>query len=191
MLEFLEAFILLLVIMDPVVSLSALITMTGGKDRGEIRRIAVKSILVAAAIFLLFAFGGDAVFTVLGVDINSFRAAGGIILVLLGIRLALGLSFPSEKEDISEVAVVIGTPLISGPAAITTTILLVKDIGLATTLMAGVSSLILILAVLLSAFYINRVAGRSGMKVLSTMMGIVTIAWGIKFLMTGFLGFFV
>lgn len=185
MLDILQPFILLLVIMDPIVGMGALLSFTKGTNDTELRKIALKSIGVAAFVFFLFAFGGDLLLSLLGVSLNSFRAAGGIILVLLGVQLALGLSFPKKSDDISEVAVVIGTPLISGPAAITATILLVKDCGLAVTLSAGILALIVILVSLMLAPNINKVIGRGGMQVLSTMMGIVTIAWGIQFMLEG------
>ena len=189
MLEFIQPFILLLVIMDPVLSLSALLGLSKGKTEAEIKKIAFKSVFVAALVFFLFAFGGNYVIEILGVDINSFKAAGGIILILLGIQLALGLSFPKEKEqDVSEVAVVIGTPLISGPATITTTMILVQDLGLVSTLVAGTAALIVVLISLSMASRIGKLIGRGGMRVLSTMMGIVTLAWGLKFLTAG-LGF--
>ncbi|MFH0836099.1 MAG: MarC family protein [Candidatus Micrarchaeota archaeon] len=185
MLEVVQSLILLLVIMDPVVSLSALMALTKHNSADERRKIALKSVFVAALVFFGFAFGGNTVLQLLGVDINTFKAAGGVILVLLGVQLALGVSFPKEKEDINEAAVVIGTPLISGPAVISTTIILVQQTGLLSTLTAGSLALALVLISLLAASRINKVIGRSGMRVLSTMMGVVTIAWGIQFLLSG------
>ena len=190
MLDLIEPFILLLVIMDPVLGVSTLISLTKDKKDSQRMKIAIKSVSVSAFVFLLFAFGGNIFFKILGVNINSFKAAGGIILIIMGIQLALGISFPKEKEEKSEIAVVIGTPLISGPATITTTMILIKDIGLINTLIAGIAALFAILISLLLAIRINKIIGRGGMQVLSTMMGIVTIAWGIQFLITGLLGFY-
>lgn len=192
MLELIESFILLLMIMDPLLSLTAFLSLAKGKPKREQRRIAIKAIIVAAFVFFLFAFGGGVVLLLLGVDINTFKAAGGVILILLGVQMALGLSFPKDKSgmgEISEIAVVIGTPLISGPAAITTTIILVKTIGLATTLVSGTLALLVVFLFLLLAMQINRLLGNSGIRVLSTMMGLVTIAWGMQYLLTGVTGF--
>lgn len=188
--EFLKSLILLLVIMDPIVSLAALLSLTKQKSDFERKAIAIKGTLVAALVFFFFAFAGSMLLDVLGVSLNSFRAAGGIILILLGIQMGLGITLPKEDEDLSEIAVVIGTPLISGPATITTTILLVNDLGLLLTLAAGVTALLLVLGVLLSATRLNKMVGRGGMRVLATMMGIVTIAWGLQFLFQGTIGFF-
>jgi multiple antibiotic resistance protein len=189
MMEFIQAFILLLVIMDPIVSLGALLSFTNDNKEDK-KKIAVKSVLVGGIVFLVFALSGDFLLQILGVNIDSFKAAGGIILILLGIQMAMGFSFPKKEEKISEIAVVIGTPLLSGPATITTTILLVKSSGLMLTLSAGMLAFIVVLIVLLLSEKINKLFGRSTMKVISTIMGVVTIAWGIQFLFTGALSFF-
>lgn len=187
MLDVIKPFVLLFFIMDPLVSMVALLAFTDGKDEMELKRIALKAISVAAIVFLIFAFTGESLLKFIGLNLTSIRAAGGIILIILGIQLTLGLSFPKKKEDLSEAAVVIGTPLISGPAAIATTIIFVQDIGLVKTLLAGMLSLIAILTCLLLAPRVSKILGTSGMKVLSTMMGIVMISWGVQFLMASIL----
>ncbi|MEM4272219.1 MAG: MarC family protein [Candidatus Bilamarchaeaceae archaeon] len=190
--EILQAFILLVVIMDPVLSLAAFLSLTKNKTPVECTAIAMRGTAVAAFVFFLFAFGGSCILQLLAVSMDGFKAAGGIILILLGIQLSMGIVFPKEKEEeddgISSLAVVIGTPLISGPAAITTTILLVNEFGLFVTLVAGTSSLVIILLTLLGSRAITKIIGRGGLRVLSTMMGIVTLAWGVEFLMTGISG---
>ncbi|MEM3364223.1 MAG: MarC family protein [Candidatus Micrarchaeia archaeon] len=180
-----EPFILLLVIMDPLVSMSALLSIVGNKDGNEIRNIAVKAVFVAALVFFLFVLGGEMVLDVLGVNINSFKAAGGIVLVLLGVQMALGISFRKEKKDLSSAAVVIGTPLITGPATIATTIILVKQVGVINTSVSGALALLVVLFSLLLVRPISKFLGKNGMQVLSTMMGIVTIAWGVQFMLSG------
>src|SRR4030095_4204810 len=125
----LEAFVLLLGIIDPLTSLAAFVSLTKGVSEAEKRKIAVKAVLVAALVFYIFALGGESIMHILGVSIDSFKAAGGIILILLGVQMSLGITFPKEKEEISEIAVVIATPLISGPATITTAIILSGEAG--------------------------------------------------------------
>ncbi len=180
-----EAFILLLGIIDPLTSVAAFMSLSKGMDEGEKRKVALKAVLVAAAVFYLFTFGGEPIMRLLGVSIESFRAAGGIILILLGVQMSLGISFPKEKEEVSEIAVVLATPLISGPATITTAIILASDAGLTVTAIAGAAALLMTLLALVFAGTLNRLVGRSGVQIMSTMMGIVTIAWGLQFLLTG------
>jgi multiple antibiotic resistance protein len=182
---FLEAFVLLLGIMDPLVSLVALLAFTKGMKDDERTKVAVRAVMVAALVFFVFAIGGGVMLQVLGIHIESFRAAGGIVLILLGIQMGLGISFPKEKEDVSEIAVVIGTPMITGPATISTAIILADSYGVLTTSLAGAAALLLTFIILIFAPHIDRLAGRGGVRIMSTMMGIITIAWGLQFLLTG------
>jgi len=185
----LEAFVLLLGIIDPLASLAAFLSLTSKMDDKEKLRIAQKAVLVAAVVFFIFAIGGQSILTLLGVDIEAFRAAGGIILILLGIQMGLGISFPKDKEEVSEVAVVIGTPMICGPATITTAIILTGDVGIATTAIAGGMVLVITLGVLVLSKFLTKIVGRGGLQIMSTMMGIITMAWGIQYLLTGLNGF--
>jgi len=183
-----DAFILLLVIMDPVASMPAFLSTIRWMKPRQARKIALKAVLVAAFVFYLFAFGGDFVLKLLNVSLDSFRVAGGIILAILGIQMVMGISFPKKGENISQSAVIIGTPLISGPAVITTAIILSGTMGVLPTSLAGGLALAVMYAFLMLAIPLSRLLGMSGLKVLSTMMGIVTMAWGIQFIITGITG---
>ena len=188
--EILQSFILLLVIMDPLVSMSVMLSLIKKNDGDKIRKIAFKAVMVAAIVFFIFAIGGDTALKILGVDLDSFKVAGGIVLTLLGIQMVLGISFKKEeRQDLSEIAVVIGTPIITGPATIATSIILLKEEGMISTLIAGTAALIVVLLSLLLVRPITNLLGESGMKVLSTMMGIVTIAWGVQFILSGALAY--
>lgn len=188
--EILQSFILLLVIMDPLVSMSVMLSLIKKNDGDKIRKIAFKAVMVAAIVFFIFAIGGDTALKILGVDLDSFKVAGGIVLTLLGIQMVLGISFKKEeRQDLSEIAVVIGTPIITGPATIATSIILLKEEGMISTLIAGTAALIVVLLSLLLVRPITNLLGESGMKVLSTMMGIVTIAWGVQFILSGVLAY--
>jgi multiple antibiotic resistance protein len=180
-----EAFVLLLGIIDPLASLAAFLSLTKGMEDKEKSRIAIKAVLVAALVFFIFAIGGNNILSILGVSIQSFKAAGGIILILLGVQMSLGLSFPKEKEDVSEIAVVIATPLITGPATITTAIILSNDVGVATTAIAGSLAFLITLISLVFATRLVKLVGRAGIQIMSTMIGIVTIAWGLQFVLSG------
>jgi multiple antibiotic resistance protein len=180
-----ESFILLLGIIDPLASLAAFLSLTRGMGQGERVRTALKAVAVAALVFYVFAVGGQGIIGLLGVSIGSFKAAGGIILIILGIQMSLGISFPKEKEEVSEIAVVIGTPLISGPATITTAIILSKESGLFVTAVAGGAALAITFIALISASFLHRKLGMAGVQIMSTMMGVVTIAWGLQFVLGG------
>jgi len=192
-LPYLQAFVLLLVIMDPLVSMAAFLSMTKSLDRRERDACATKAVLVAAVPLFLFLVLGNFLLEIMKVDIQTFKAAGGLILVLLGIQLSLGVSFKKDESnedphDVSAIATVIGTPLITGPATIAATIMLGNEFGGSVTAVAGAAALAVIWLTLMAGTAVHKYLGHTGIRVLSTMMGLVTIAWGVSFLKAGFFG---
>ena len=188
MLQYIQAFVLLLMIMDPLVSIAAFLTMTKKIKEKEKKSIATKAVLVAAIPFFIFLVFGSLALTLLNVDIGTFKAAGGVVLLILGIQYALGVSLPKDKEktsDGSAIAAVIGTPLITGPATISAVIILTNDYGNVVTAVSGIAALFVVWVTLMLGSRISRLLGRTGMSVLSTMMGLVSIAWGVSFIKEG------
>lgn len=187
-LPFIQAFVLLIVIMDPLVSTAAFISMTNKMGGKEKHAVATKAVLVAAVPLFLFIAGGSILLDILKVDISTFRAAGGLILILLGMQLSMGISLRKKKEDVRDMdaaAAVIGTPLITGPATIATAIILSNDFGRAVTAGAGLAALLVVWITLLASTKAYRLIGQTGIRILSTMMGLITIAWGMSFIKEG------
>jgi multiple antibiotic resistance protein len=192
-LPFIQAFVLLIVIMDPLLSMAAFLSMTKGLSKKERDLCAAKAVLVAAVPLFLFLVGGNIVLEIMKVNIETFKAAGGLILVLLGIQLSLGVSFVKQENgedahDVGAIASVIGTPLITGPATISAAIILANEFGTSVTAVAGLGALLVIWLALMAGTLMYKYLGHTGVRVLSTMMGLVTIAWGVAFLKEGFFG---
>ncbi|HIE56436.1 MAG TPA: MarC family protein [Chromatiaceae bacterium] len=190
-LQFVQALVLLLVIMDPLVSMTAFFSMTKHMRDKDKSAIAKKAVLVAAIPLVIFILGGNIMLEILHVDIETFKAAGGLILVLLGIQLSMGMSFKRKAaEDPHEqgaIAAIIGTPLITGPATISAAIILTDEMGMAITAAAGAVALgIAWVALTIGSKYLKHL-GVTGARVLSTMLGLITIAWGMAFLKEGLL----
>lgn len=190
LLEFLQAFVLLTVIMDPLVSVVAFISMTRNMDEKGRKDVARKAVIVAAIPLFLFLFGGNLLLQILDVDIGTFKAAGGLILILLGIQLSLGVSLKKKEEEPHEagaIAAIIGTPLLTGPATISATIILTNEMGMLVTAMAGLAALSAAFVTLAIGEPLMRRLGVTGARVLSTMLGLITIAWGMSFIKEGLL----
>jgi multiple antibiotic resistance protein len=188
-LEFIQAFVLLIVIMDPLVSMLAFLSMTKNLKDAERNIVVIKAVLVAAIPLFLSILFGNLLLEIMRVNMSTFKAAGGLILVLLGIQLSLGVSFRKKEEeihDIGAIAAVIGTPLITGPATISAAILLTNEIGSMITAMAGITALIIVFIALRLCSTLHTFLGSTGIRVLSTMMGLITVAWGISFIKEGF-----
>lgn len=183
--------ILFFVIIDPITSFVVFVVSTKGFNNKAKIKTATLSILLAAFISYLVLFFGLDLLNLFSTDINSFKIAGGIILVILGINMSLGKSFNDlekmEGDSVHALASIIATPLISGPATITAIIIATSDYG---KLLTGVA-LGIILAIIGILFYLSikfhevTSKAKTTMQVVTTMMGLITLAWGVDFILTG------
>jgi len=174
--------------------------LTTSSDAGHRRSMAIRGILIGAAILLLFALVGEALLTSFGISLAAFRTAGGILLLLIGIDMVFarssgGTSTTDEeereaatKEDIS--AFPIGMPLVAGPGAMSATILLMANTEGDLVLKAIViGSLLVILLVtfisMLLAGQLQRVLGVTGMHVIARIFGVLLCALAVQFIFDG------
>lgn len=181
--------ILFFVIYDPLLSIPFFLNATKNMDKEERFKTATLAILVASVISIAVLFSGIRLLNLFNTNLDDFKVAGGIILGLLGVKMVLGIPITEiEKGDnksISGVAVIIGTPLLSGPAAITTIIISVSDYGLLTTGIAVTLVLALTGILLYSAAKLLRFLGETTIQVSTTMMGLITLSWGVMFVRGG------
>ncbi len=181
--------ILFFVIYDPLISIPFFLNTTKNMNEEERFKTATLAILVASIISIAVLFSGIRLLNLFNTNLDDFKVAGGIILGLLGVKMVLGIPITEiEKGDnksISGVAVIIGTPLLSGPAAITTIIISVSDYGLLTTGIAVTLVLALTGILLYSAAKLLRFLGETTIQVSTTMMGLITLSWGVMFVRGG------
>ena len=181
--------ILFFVIYDPLLSIPFFLNATKNMDKEERFRTATLAILVASIISIAVLFSGIRLLNLFNTNLDDFKVAGGIVLGLLGVKMVLGIPITEiEKGDnksISGVAVIIGTPLLSGPAAITTIIISVSDYGLFTTGIAVTLVLALTGILLYSAAKLLQFLGETTIQVSTTMMGLITLSWGVMFVRGG------
>jgi len=194
-----SAFTTLFVVIDPIGLVPMfIITTQGHKDRAK---IALRACLIAAGILMLFGFLGDAILAFVGISMPAFRIAGGILLFLTALdmlfdrriqrRDALGRENLEVPPDPSVFP--LATPLIAGPGAITTMILLIGQAGNDLTatltvvgLMLGVISLVFLL--FLTANRLERALGRIGTLVVSRLLGMLLAALAVQFVLDGLRG---
>src|SRR4051812_4484675 len=131
----LSAFAIFLITIDPVGVVPFFMALTSGSTAAERRAIALKSVLIATAIMLLFTLIGQPLLHYMGIALPAFRIAGGALLFLLAVDMVMategGIRAPTPKEEEEaahrrpDVAVFpLAIPLIAGPGAIASTILL-------------------------------------------------------------------
>ncbi len=188
---FVELFVLFLGIIDPLLSLGMFVSLTFDFSESERRKTALLAIGVATIPLLAFIFFGEIVLSVLSVELRNFQVAGGILLGMLGIKMALGQAIAQEDRvnkgvrSGMAVATLIGTPLLAGPAAITTAIISSAQYGPWITAIAVLTVLLVSFIMLLLSRRILSVVGKTALEMSSTMLGLVTVAWGVQFVRAG------
>src|SRR4051812_36917515 len=120
-------FVTLTVIMDPVGVAPIFIACTARLTRKQRQQAAIRAVLAAGALIIGFALFGGAVLDYLDVSVDSLSIAGGLLLLLVALEMLRGMDYPEEGAAAQDVALVpIATPLLAGPGAIATVIVLTR-----------------------------------------------------------------
>jgi MarC family membrane protein len=125
---FTEATITLVVIMDPPGTVPVFLSLVGRRPRPARVAAARQAVLVSLGVISLFAVGGEAILSYLGIGIPAIQGAGGLLLLLIALDLLTGrdATEPRAVEDVNVALVPLGTPLLAGPGAIAATIVFVR-----------------------------------------------------------------
>ena len=199
--QFIAAFVTLFVIIDPIGLTPLFAALTQGMTQAQRRAIALRALIVAAGILLLFAILGEAVLGFIGISMPAFRIAGGILLFLTALDMLFERrtkrredqadSEPEERPDPSVFPLAI--PLIAGPGSIATVILLAgQQPGLAGALITwGVALAVLAVGLLLflTAGLLERALGRTGINVVTRLLGMLLAALSVQFVLDGLADF--
>lgn len=181
----LRAFVELFVIIDVVGTLPIFLSLTRDFSPEERRRSANVALAVAGGLMLVFLAAGDGVLELLNVELSSFRIAGGVILGILGLQLVLGKPDETRAATSGSAAMIIGTPLLTGPGTISTIILLTEAHGRLVVLAAAAGNLVVAWAALLAAGSIARVLGPNMIQLLSRVMGLLLLAIAVQYVRDG------
>jgi multiple antibiotic resistance protein len=170
------AFIPIFVAVDAVGVLPIFVSLTEGMRRDEKTKTITQSVLTALLLAVGFVFLGKAVFKLLGITIGDFMIAGGAILFCLAITDIIN---PVKKQRMPGQqlgAVPLGTPLIVGPAVLTTSMIIISQYGLVATLISVVVNILLAGIILSASSVLMRVLGDAGSKALSKVMHLLLAA---------------
>ncbi len=184
----LEAIIALFIITDPFSSIPAFLSLTAKMTNQERTNAAMTASLVAGGVLVGFTLLGPALLSILGIGIRSFQIAGGILLLLMGVQFSLGLHFEREetkKKKMEAAVVLIGVPLICGPGAMTTALLLSGSYGVPTVLLAAISATVIAYFTLKLANPIHSIIGPRGLDIASRLIGILLAAIAVEFILAG------
>lgn len=198
----LTAFTTLFVIIDPIGLAPLFLAMTSGYDPAFRRRIALRACGVAFGILLVFALFGEGILEIIGISMPAFRIAGGILLFLT----ALDMLFErrqSRRRDQAEggqeehqddpSVFPLAIPLLAGPGAIATVILLVGEARGPVDVIAVIGVMLIVVALVLTLFLLasplEKALGHTGIAVTTRLMGMLLAALAIQFILDGITGF--
>ena len=194
------AFVTLFVIFDPFGNVPIFLSITPDSSPAERRRIALRASLVAGVVLVVFGIGGEQFLKALGITLPAFKIAGGILLLLLAVEMVfarhsgLRTTTSSEEEEAAhrhDVAVFpLAIPLIAGPGAITSMLLMM---GGATAGLLQKAAVLAVLAIVLAVNFAVLVygsqilarVGLTGINVLTRIFGIVLTALAAQFIIDG------
>ncbi len=200
---FIYAFTSIFAIVNPVSGVMAFISMTSHMSQADKIYIAKRSVIIASIIAITFSILGELLLKLFNITADSLRVAGGVLLFLVAIDMLFArttresitseeLNEAAQKENISVFP--IAMPLLTGPGAITTIIVLIRtadNLNLKLTVI-GAILLTFIITFLIFRFsdYFNKVVGMTGMLVMTRLMGLFLGAIAVDFISTGIKGIF-
>jgi multiple antibiotic resistance protein len=198
--EFLTIFIALFAIIDPFGGIPIFLSVT--KAMSSSARVALKSCLAALVVMAVFIFAGRLVLNFFGVSIPAFQIGGGIIIFLTGLPMLFaypvagrGLSEPGREDEEGDVSLVpLAVPMLAGPGAITTVMVLTDRFqGLDSKLLiTGV--VVLVLGITFALFWqaraLFKLVGQTGLNFLTRIMGLILIVLAVQYILTGIKDFF-
>ncbi|MEX0306893.1 MAG: MarC family protein [Ruegeria sp.] len=196
---FITAFTTMFVVIDPFGTTPVFVALTQDMDAATRRKIAIRSCLTAVFILIAFAAFGEAVLGFIGISMPAFKVAGGALLFLT----ALDMLFErrnkrrenrAEEEEHPDPSVFpLAIPLIAGPGSIATIILLagqnpgVQGIAAACAVMLAV--MLVVFVFFLAGGLIARILGKTGLNVLTRLLGMLLAALSVQFILDGLKAF--
>jgi multiple antibiotic resistance protein len=183
--SFVLTFVPLFIVIDALGNLPFIISLSEGMSTQKRRKMVHLATITATIVGLVFLFFGQFILNVLGISFGSFAIAGGIILLVLSVKyMTTGRMVEIIKEDM--VAIVpIGTPLIVGPATITTLLLLAAQFKLYMVLLSFALNLLITWAIFLQSNRIVRFMGEGGLRAVSRVFSLLLTAIAVSMIIRG------
>lgn len=180
------SFVPLFVAVDAIGVLPLFMNLTEGIEERKIRSIILQSMVTALIVALAFLAVGTAILMLLGISVADFMIAGGTLLFVISIRDILSVEKKPYTLDLESMgAVPIGVPLITGPAVLTTSLLLLNEHTLFITSLAIITNILIAGGVFSIAPLINRIIGKTGSKTISKITSLLLMAIGVMIVRRG------
>ncbi|MCX7793274.1 MAG: MarC family protein [Thermodesulfovibrionales bacterium] len=181
---FLKTFIPVFVAIDIFAVLGVFLSLTEGMSKAQRNSVIRKSVITAFFTGITFLFIGRAIFSLLGITVDDFKIAGGILLLVIAVSEIVR---HKERRQHSPAAgvVPIGVPLIVGPAVLTTLLMLVEQFGIFMTVLSFVVNLFIVWLCFTWAGSIVRFLGKEGILAFSKVMALLLGAIAVMMIRMG------
>jgi len=195
---FIFSFTSLITLVDPIGFAPIYLSLVDGMTKNEKKRVAKKGTITALIVLISFWLLGRVIFSIFGITVHAFRIAGGILFFKVGMdmleaKISRRRSTPAEeeeagnKEDIGYTP--IGIPLIAGPGAITSVMILSTEaidlLHKIMLLLAIISVMILTYMTFITADKLTERFGRTGLRIMQRIMGLILMVMAVQFIING------
>jgi len=185
-------------LVDPFAAIPSFIAITTGADPARRRKMAFRAALTCFIALTSFAVAGQLIFRMFGITLPAFEIAGGLILMLIGVDMLQAKRSPTQesgseteeaaaKEDAGIVP--LGIPMLAGPGAIASVMVLVGQVHGHGEMIAVLSAIAITAVasyfVLVGADSVRRVLGETGIRILVRIMGLLLVALAMQFFVNG------
>lgn len=200
MYDLIGTFIFFFAVIDPIGTIPVFLAVTSGYDERIKRRIAVRAVLISAALLIFFVVAGEIILTALDIPLSAFEIAGGIVLFIFALSMIFGESKPEAELKLAgseqETAIFpLAVPSIASPGAMLAAVLLTENNRFnlweqAQTTLVMLLVLLVVLLLLLAASWVNRLIGNSGASIISRVMGMILAAVAVTSVLAGITKYF-
>jgi multiple antibiotic resistance protein len=187
-------------IVDPFAAVPVYLALVGREERSVKRKTAIRATVTATSVLCLFSAMGGSIFEFFGVTLPAFKIAGGILLFMMALEMMRAKTsavkntpeetLEAKDKDKDDVAVIpLGIPILSGPGAIATAMLWssrAKHLDEKVALYVAIGAVsIIVLVTLLSAASVVRFFGKTGLNIITRIMGLILAASAAQFVIDG------
>lgn len=183
--DIIQPIVLLFIVLDPISNSPYFYILTKNMEGKERNKIIIESVFIASLILLFFVFGGDVIMEMMGVTVDDFRIAGGMILLIYSILGLLEILKLPKFEGRNISAVPMATPLLAGPGAVTMVIYIKYSWGLPIGIISILVNSLISLPILLVGKQALGILGENGTVILDKIMSMLMAAYGVSIVREG------
>ena len=196
---FVQTFFLYFIVIDPLGNTPIFLSITQSMEPKQKIKIALSATIIATIILMFFALLGSSLLSYLNISYPAFTIGGGIVLLMIAIemlfdkrqqRKEVDIDFNSDNVSVFPLA----TPIIAGPAAITSVIVSVSDIGVNFTnqtsgMLALASVLFLTFIIFFIASKFSRIINKKIISIISRVVAIILVGLSVQYILDGLKAF--